>query len=85
MVVLSAAQGDETAYPYPEQHHGLFTYYILKKLQETSGNVTLGELSDYVIDQVRKRSVLENDGKIQTPTIVTPLASDIWRKLKLAQ
>ena len=35
MVVFSAAQGDETAYPYKEKEHGLFTYYLLKKLQET--------------------------------------------------
>ena len=29
MVVLSAAQGDETAYPLDGQHHGMFTYYLL--------------------------------------------------------
>ena len=46
MVVFSAATGDETAYPYKEKGHGLFTYYLLKKLQDTKGDVTLGELSD---------------------------------------
>ena len=40
IVVFSAAQGDETAYPYKEEEHGLFTYYLLKKLQETKGDVT---------------------------------------------
>ena len=34
LVVFSAAQGDETAYPYKEQGHGMFTYFLLKKLQE---------------------------------------------------
>ena len=60
MIVLSAAQGDETAYPYKEKGHGLFTYYLLKKMQETKGDVTLGELTEYVIDQVGKKSILIN-------------------------
>lgn len=34
MVVFSAAQNDETAYPYKEQKHGLFTYYLLKKYKK---------------------------------------------------
>ena len=40
MLVISAAQGNETAYPYREKRHGLFTYFLLKKLQETKGNTT---------------------------------------------
>ena len=48
MLVISAAQGNETAYPYREKRHGLFTYFLLKKLQETKGNTTFGELFDYV-------------------------------------
>jgi hypothetical protein len=86
MVVLSAAQGDETAYPYQGKSHGLFTYYLLKKLQESSGNVTIGELSDYVIENVRKTSVLENNGKLQTPTVRASLSSgDAWRNNKLVK
>ncbi|WP_270547098.1 caspase family protein, partial [Butyricimonas paravirosa] len=47
MVIFTAAQGDETAYQYAEKGHGMFTYFLLKKLQESQGNTTLGELSDY--------------------------------------
>lgn len=83
IVVFSAAQGDETAYPYKEQGHGMFTYYLLKKLQETKGDVTLGELSDFVKTQVVRQSVVEN-GKMQTPTLI-PSASvgDSWKSWKL--
>jgi len=83
MVVLSAAQGDETAYPYLEKGHGMFTYFLLKKMQETKGDVTLGELSDYVTTNVRQQSIVVNQ-KSQTPT-VTPSASlsDKWRGMKL--
>lgn len=83
MVVFSAAQGDETAYPNREQQHGLFTYYLLKKLQATEGNVSLKELGDYVTTQVSRQSLLVNSKK-QTPT-VTPsatVASD-WQNWKL--
>jgi hypothetical protein len=86
MVVLSAAQGNETAYPYREKSHGMFTYFLLKKLQETAGNVTLGELSDYVIDNVRKTSIVENNGKLQTPTVaISASATSSWRSRRLAR
>ncbi len=82
MVVFSAAQGDETAYPDYEEKHGMFTYYLLKKLQDTEGNVTLQELGEYIIDNVRKKSAV--NGKLQTPC-VTPSASldASWREWKL--
>lgn len=83
MVVFSAAQGDETAYPYKEQRHGMFTYYLLKKLQETKGEATLGEISDYVTREVRKQSIVIN-GKMQTPTLTSSSAvGDAWRNWKL--
>lgn len=83
MVVFSAACGDETAYPYNEKGHGLFTYFLLKKLQDTKGDVTLGDLGSYIVDSVGKESVVSN-GKSQTPTIV-PSQSVIndWQTMKL--
>ncbi|MCM1309674.1 MAG: caspase family protein, partial [Bacteroides sp.] len=74
MVIFSAASGDETAHPYKEKAHGLFTYYLLKKLQESKGEVTLCDLSDYIAENVRRQSVLVNK-KSQTP--YTSAISDI--------
>lgn len=83
MVVFTAAQGDETAYPYKEEGHGLFTYYLLKKLQETKGDVTLGELGDYIQTQVKRQSVVIN-GKLQSPSIlVSPNIGNNWKSWKL--
>ncbi|MDE5942333.1 MAG: caspase family protein, partial [Muribaculaceae bacterium] len=70
MFVLSAASDKETALPYAEKNHGMFTYYLLKKLQQTKGNVTLKELGDYVTDQVKRQSNLINK-KPQTPSVTT--------------
>lgn len=82
LVIFSAAQGDETALPYNEQGHGMFTYFLLKKLQETGGDVSLGDLSDYVTDQVRKMSVVTKS-KPQTPTVSTGVSISDWRSIKL--
>ena len=83
MVVFSAAQGDETAYPFKEKEHGLFTYYLLKKLKETSGNVSLGELGQFITEQVSRKSIVAN-GKSQTPSIVSSGAiGDSWKSMKL--
>lgn len=83
MVVFSAAQGDETAYPNREQQHGLFTYYLLKKLQETQGDINLKALGDYITKNVSQQSIIVNDKK-QTPS-VTPSASigTEWQNWKL--
>jgi hypothetical protein len=70
MVVFSAASGDETAYPFSEKQHGLFTYFLLKKLKDTAGNVTYKELSDYITTNVRQQSIVVNQ-KSQTPQILT--------------
>lgn len=81
MVVFTAAQGDETALPYKEKNHGMFTYYLLKKLQETQGNVTFSELGEYITGQVRQRSQVVNR-KSQTPTVlVSPALLDSWAGL----
>lgn len=83
MVVFSAASGDETAMAYKKQNHGLFTYFLLKKLQESKGNVTLKELGDYIVDNVSLQSQLINK-KSQTPTVRASISLGTdWEKQPL--
>ena len=83
MVVFSAAQGDETAYPNREQQHGLFTYYLLKKLQETKGDISLKALGDYITKQVSQQSLLLNSKK-QTPCVIpSSVVGTDWQAWKL--
>jgi uncharacterized caspase-like protein len=83
LIVFSAAQGDETAYPYKDKKHGMFTYFLLKKLQETKGDVTLGELSDFLSAEVGRESFVKNS-KIQTPMVsVSSAFTNNWKTLKL--
>ena len=83
VVVFSAASGDETAFPYKEKGHGMFTYFLLKKLQETKGQVTLGELEDYIATNVGQQSVVINRKK-QTPTVISSTSmGESWKTMML--
>ena len=83
MVVFSAASGDETAYPYNDKGHGLFSYFLLKKLQETRGDVSLGELASYISENVSQQAIVQN-AKSQTPTVVPSVElGPQWMDIKL--
>lgn len=83
LIVLSATANDETAFPIEQQKHGLFTYTLLRKIQESEGDITWGELMDYVTETVKVRSI-DLNGKLQTPTVaVSPSIKDTWKDLKL--
>lgn len=83
MFILSATSGQETAMPYKEKNHGLFTYYLLKKLQQTEGDVTLKDLAEDVKTNVSRQSNLINQ-KPQTPQIsVAGGMNEVYTKKKL--
>lgn len=52
LIVFSASTGTETAHQLTDKTHGLFTYYLLKAIQDSDGNITLGNLSDFVIKNI---------------------------------
>lgn len=82
-VVFAAASQDETAMAYTEKTHGMFTYFLLKKLQDTKGDVTYGELAEYIKKNVQKESLLVND-KAQSPNIATSVAvTESWSNMTL--
>ena len=82
VVVLTAASGTETALAYEEQAHGLFSYFIMKKLQDTKGEVSYGELYDYVKKNVMRKSIVAK-GKKQTPCVtVSPKMLNSWKNIK---
>jgi len=82
-VVFSASSGDETAMTYEEKQHGLFTYYLLKKLQETSGDVSYEELANYISKNVKKDAFLLNE-KPQNPVVATSIeASSSWKSMRM--
>ena len=81
-VVFSASSSNEVAHQYDEKSHGLFTYYLLKKLQETQGDITLGDLFTYVEKQVVRTS-LTAIRKSQTPSVAAGSEAQNWKERKL--
>lgn len=83
MTVFSAVTDKETAFAYHDKQHGLFTYFLLKKMQEHPGALTFGELADYVSKQVAQHSIVVNK-KSQHPTVTSaPAIGDGWRSIRL--
>lgn len=83
LVVISASKGEERAFANSKEKHGLFTYFLLEKLRESKGEVTLGELFDYVSDKVKRHSIVEQR-VMQSPTVnVSPSLANTWRSLPL--
>ncbi len=68
LIVFAATSGNQSALPYREQNHGLFTYYLLKALKDNKGKINLGELSEYLIKEVSVQSLLINSRE-QTPKV----------------
>lgn len=82
LVLMSSCSSSQSASAYDEKQHGMFTYYFLKKLNETEGNVTYEDLFDYVEKNVKLRSVLINN-KEQSPKLnISPLVRNNWKSWK---
>jgi hypothetical protein len=78
IVVFTATNNEQSALPYKDKQHGIFTYYLLKKLKETNGQISYAELQNYVQEQVSIQSLKVNS-KSQDPQInVSPEILDIW-------
>jgi len=79
LVVFTASTGEQSALPFDNEQHGMFSYFLMKKIQETKGNITYGDLSDYVSQQVSIESLRINQ-KEQDPTVnVSPDVENSWR------
>lgn len=82
-IVFTATSDDQAAFSHKEEKHGLFTYFLLKKLQETKGDVTLGELADYLSQKVGFESRRINNAP-QTPRVLVAAGiGDKWKKCRL--
>jgi len=56
-ILMTSASADQVSAWYPEKRHALFTYFFFKGLQGDAnkngdGKITVGELSDYLKENV---------------------------------
>lgn len=77
LVIYTSSTGEESSGIFREQKHGYFTYYLLRKLQESQGVITYKYLAEYIIQSVMKETGIH--GKIQTPKVYfSPSVEDKW-------
>jgi hypothetical protein len=71
MAVISASSSDEYSAAYPEKHHGIFTYYLLKELKDNAhslGSVSITSFYENIKKEVVKRAGYLD--KEQTPSLI---------------
>ena len=83
VVVFTASSGEQSALPYDAKQHGMFTYFLLKKLQESSGDVTYIELRDYISKNVAIESLRINAKEQDPATNVSPMVENVWKTWKI--
>lgn len=82
VVVFTASSGDQSALPYNQKGHGLFTYYLLKKFQDTRGQLSYQELSDFLSEEIGVNSVKINNKEQNSKTLTGSDVSGTWREWK---
>lgn len=81
-ILFTGCNEDETAFSSNDYKHGMFTYALLKQLQTSKGNCTLGEMMDKASTWVRKESVKRFD-RIQSPQqYISDEIGERWVNLK---
>jgi ankyrin repeat protein len=74
LVALSASGGDQVSGTAESQGHGLFTYYLLKSLNDRNGQVTVRSLFDDLRPKVQDEARRQN--RDQTPQLAPAAFAD---------
>lgn len=82
-VIFAAAQNNQSAMAYTDKQHGMFTYFLLRKLKETQGGVSYAELGSYLRDEVAHNALRINDASQTPDVLVSPQVETLWGDWKL--
>lgn len=82
LVVFAATSGDQSALPWRDKGHGMFTYHLLQKLKETKGEISYGDLSEFLRTTVGTRSVIINQKEQNPQTNVSGDVVETWTSWK---
>jgi hypothetical protein len=85
IVVLSATSEEQSALPFRDKKHGMFTYQLLKNIQDKRGNVSYNDLFNSTIEKVSIESLRINQ-KSQDPKILfSETISEQWGNWKIGE
>ncbi len=85
IVVFAASSEKQISQEFLEKQHGLFTYFLLKTLKETKGEITYGELFNKIKDNVNTTTLNpQNNLKEQIPKVnVNPAIQNSWKNWRI--
>ncbi|MCK4663241.1 MAG: caspase family protein [Bacteroidales bacterium] len=83
LVVFTASSEKQSALPYNNEKHGMFTYFLLKKLKETKADITYDELSKYVKTNVSINSLKVNRTEQDPKVNISNDIKEIWKGWKM--
>ena len=83
VIVFSATSEEQSALPYKEKQHGMFTYQLLKNIQETKGNVTYSELENTLKERVSIESLKINQKSQDPQVLFSSKIIDQWSTWKI--
>jgi len=78
MVVFSASTGEQSSLAYDKEMHGMFTYFLLKKLQESKGDINYNDLAAYIEKNVSLESLKVNEKEQDPEVTISPAVQDSW-------
>jgi hypothetical protein len=81
-VVFWASNKGQPAGFYKAERHGLFTYFLLQKLQQSNGDCTYGQLFDYLKAKVPMEGAMLKDKQYPTDKAGTGVEV-FWKNWKL--
>lgn len=85
IVVFTASSGEQSSLPFHQEKHGMFTYFLLKKLQASKGILSYRELADYLKSEVSIESIRINSKEQDPDVLVSPALGNEWEGWKLIQ
>lgn len=81
MVIIFAANIQKQAFVFEQQHHGFLTYYLLKELKRTQGDIDYKTMIDNIRQAIAYESALQ--GKLQEIEVLAGgTLKDTWGSLR---
>ena len=83
LVIFSATNEEQSALPYKAKQHGMFTYYILKEIQDNKGLLNYNQLYENTSQKIAIESLKINQ-KAQDPQVLFgSQVSESWKSWKI--
>ncbi len=82
IVSFTASSSNQSSNAYLEKRHGIFTYFLLKQLQDSKGDISYKDFWEALKKNVSFESVKVNNKEQEPQIIIGDKAKDYWENKK---